>query len=330
MKNELLAPNGKPSKLNATQYELVRTPAFKKWFGDWENDPANASKVVDENGEPLVVYHGTNSDFTKFNLEKVGSNVDYGMWGSGFYFSPLRSFSKYYGSKILKLFLNIRNPFVRNPNLQGSNAQFKSVYGKEASLNLRNEILSYNYDGVIQYESGQKNLLTQIVAFQPNQVKLADGTNRLFDANSDDIRFVKGGKVKGDCYLVAGQIAMEINRKKIDYKGTPYLVHAEVKHSTLDGVRFGHAFIEDDENVYDFSNNREIVLPKQLYYYFGDINPKDKKKYRKYTFKEATKKMVSTGNYGCWDIDVKFNSGGEIVKSHKREIPDYLKMFLDL
>jgi hypothetical protein len=33
--------------------------SFKDWFGDWENDPANASKVVDENGRPLRVYHGT-------------------------------------------------------------------------------------------------------------------------------------------------------------------------------------------------------------------------------------------------------------------------------
>jgi hypothetical protein len=194
MKNELLAPNGKPSKLNTMQYELVRTTAFKNWFGDWEKDPANASKVLDDNGEPLVVYHGTNSDFTEFSLEKVGSNVDYGMWGSGFYFSPLRSFSKYYGSKILKLFLNIRNPFVRNPNVQGSKSQFKSVYGKEASLNLRNEILSYNYDGVIQYESGQKNLLTQIIAFEPNQIKLADGKNTTFDSGNNNIRFVKGGR----------------------------------------------------------------------------------------------------------------------------------------
>jgi len=55
----LRAPNGKPSNLSAAQWRQVRTPEFKKWFGDWENDPANASKVVDENGEPLVVYHGT-------------------------------------------------------------------------------------------------------------------------------------------------------------------------------------------------------------------------------------------------------------------------------
>ena len=55
----LIAPNGKVSNLTPEQYKLVRTPAFKKWFGDWENDPENASKVLDENGEPLVVYHGS-------------------------------------------------------------------------------------------------------------------------------------------------------------------------------------------------------------------------------------------------------------------------------
>ena len=55
----ILAPNGKPSNLNERQWVHVRTKAFKDWFGDWENNPANASKVIDENGEPLIVYHGT-------------------------------------------------------------------------------------------------------------------------------------------------------------------------------------------------------------------------------------------------------------------------------
>ena len=51
----MLAPNGKKSNLNELQWVQVRTTAFKNWFGDWKNDPENSSKVVDENGEPLVV-----------------------------------------------------------------------------------------------------------------------------------------------------------------------------------------------------------------------------------------------------------------------------------
>jgi hypothetical protein len=70
----LIAPNGKPSNLTPEQYKLVRTPEFKAWFGDWENDPENSSKVVDSNGEPLVVYHGTaNIDYfdTKKNQGEI-------------------------------------------------------------------------------------------------------------------------------------------------------------------------------------------------------------------------------------------------------------------
>lgn len=55
----LKAPNGKQSNLSENLWLTVRRQSFKNWFGDWENDPQNASKVVDENGEPLVVYHGT-------------------------------------------------------------------------------------------------------------------------------------------------------------------------------------------------------------------------------------------------------------------------------
>ena len=51
----MLASNGEKSNLNERQWAQVRTKAFKNWFGDWENDPENSSKVVDENGEPLVV-----------------------------------------------------------------------------------------------------------------------------------------------------------------------------------------------------------------------------------------------------------------------------------
>ena len=135
----------------------------------------------------------------------------------------------------------------------------------------------------------------------------------------------KGVKAKGDCYLVAGQLALEIKNNDIDYKGTPYLVHAEVKHSQIEGLRYGHAFIEDDENVYDFSNNREIIIPKQLYYYFGDINPRDKKKYRKYTFKQAREKMLSTGHYGCWDIEVDYEKGGRTIAQTPAPKKDQVK-----
>jgi hypothetical protein len=66
------APNGKPTKLNERQWVQARTPNFLKWFGDWTKGDIwgrdDVSKVVDENGEPLVVYHGTDKGgFYSFN-----------------------------------------------------------------------------------------------------------------------------------------------------------------------------------------------------------------------------------------------------------------------
>lgn len=73
----LKAPNGKDTNLTEEQWLQVRTPQFKKWFGDWENYPETASKVVDENGEPKVVYHGSRvkDKFTEFNPDR-GFNIN--------------------------------------------------------------------------------------------------------------------------------------------------------------------------------------------------------------------------------------------------------------
>ena len=93
-----LAPNGQPSNLNDEQYKIVRTPEFKNWFGDWENDPANASKVVDENGEPLVVYHGSPAiDIESFDRSK-SKKVSSGLKMFGTYFSTNPELAEIYAS----------------------------------------------------------------------------------------------------------------------------------------------------------------------------------------------------------------------------------------
>jgi len=131
--------------------------------------------------------------------------------------------------------------------------------------------------------------------------------------------FAKGGgiKDKGNCYQAAADFAIgKFFAPHIDFIGKPYIVHAEVKgQGKLEGIRYGHAWVEDDENVYDHSNGREIKLPKQIYYLLGDIKTDDPKKYRKYTFAEARKKMLDTGIYGSWDIETEYENGGEMIKN---------------
>ena len=105
---ELVAPNGKPSKLTAEQYRLVRTSAFKKWFGDWENDTKNSSKVIDENGEPLVVYHGTKKG-NEINIfqKREDSGTHFGSKKSAI---DRRKHTGDFDYKLIDCFLNIRNP----------------------------------------------------------------------------------------------------------------------------------------------------------------------------------------------------------------------------
>ena len=109
----LLAPNGKPSNLTPEQYKLVRKPEFKEWFGDWENDPANASKVVDENGEPMQMYHNTYAKkFNVFDKNKLGDATGWETAYLGFYFMNRRSSA--YGNRTMECFLNIKNPHIIN------------------------------------------------------------------------------------------------------------------------------------------------------------------------------------------------------------------------
>jgi hypothetical protein len=182
-KGGLIATNGKPSNLTAEQYKLVRTPEFKAWFGDWENDPKNASKVVDENGEPLVVYHGSRENFNEFKKDKIGSASPL-KDKIGFFFTNNIIEAKEYGD-IKKYFLSIRNPFVDDTNDKYSTS---AIYYWDMR---KNDYLqkSVNNDGFIIYSSASN----MYVAIEPNQIKLADGSNTTFDANNPDIRYEEGG-----------------------------------------------------------------------------------------------------------------------------------------
>lgn len=78
-------------------------------FEDYLNKYVGVSKVIDENGEPLLVWHGTAEIFDAFSKDFRGS-TDPGDWGLGFYFSPKKSTSEGYGNILIPAFLSIKNP----------------------------------------------------------------------------------------------------------------------------------------------------------------------------------------------------------------------------
>nr|DAS05755.1 MAG TPA: crystallin beta/gamma motif-containing protein [Caudoviricetes sp.] len=195
------------TNLSYHQWVQVRTPAFKAWFGDWENNPAEASKVIDpQTGEPLVVYHGTpNASFDVFDARMEGQNTgaaneEHGL--GGFYFTTDASIADTYARTveleiaivaerqfgiqpkedlpspaIYPVFLNIRNP------LQAEGA---------ISRTRINQAHAENRDGIIKPGS-----YPETVAFNPNQIKSAIGNNGAFDANHDSILQQNKGAPRG-------------------------------------------------------------------------------------------------------------------------------------
>lgn len=96
------APNGNPTNLNERQWVQVRTEAFKEWFGDWENDPENASKAVDENGEPKVLYHGGPYRFFRFDPARLGQSTDANSAREGFFFTDSQDLADVFAENSLK------------------------------------------------------------------------------------------------------------------------------------------------------------------------------------------------------------------------------------
>lgn len=143
---------------------------FWKWFGN--------SKIVDENGNPLICYHGTNNKFNSFNKSINGH------FGAGIYFTPNYSVGKSYGSKLKSVYLKMENPLWFNRDMPEELE--KAVY-------FRNKELLKDYDGIIVgFPENGMDFVSEIIVFEPNQIKSIDN-NGDWNPNSNNIyeSFVK-------------------------------------------------------------------------------------------------------------------------------------------
>lgn len=151
------------------------TDAFKRWFGD--------SKVVGRDGEPLVVYHGTDKDFDTFKSDGEPIFLAPGAWRANLYASKD-------GARIMPLYARVTNPATmkqyeaaRNAN-RGPNARVKAV-----------EVLkAQGYDGVIDDIT--------VIVFDPNQIKSATGNRGTYDPASGNV--LEAAIQSGDTPVVPG------------------------------------------------------------------------------------------------------------------------------
>lgn len=162
------------------------------------------SKVRDENGKLLTVYHGTRADFNVFESERVGQNYENG-WsqsGKGFYFTDNKSEAQEFGdyslgkadTNIKEVYLNITNPFDTSIEDTTLLSEIGKEYGIDQQFLQRGDFLlrwfrnnnidasevlkKYGYDGIVDYG--------HYVAFDSNQIKNVDNVKPTVSA---DIRY---------------------------------------------------------------------------------------------------------------------------------------------
>ncbi len=209
----------------------IQSAPFKEWFGDWQNAPTEASKVVDADGRPMVMYHGTsNYGFTAFDT--YGGK--FGLFGKGSYFTNDSSVAESYTEKgkgsskgVYPVYLNIRNPLDMDTAADidawrraFEDAGLDQTYLDEAATNedafkalkenlqddgytrweaedLVTELIeTMGFDGITHIGGGRYNQKDGtkhrvFIAFEPEQIKSATDNIGTFDGNNPDIRFME-------------------------------------------------------------------------------------------------------------------------------------------
>lgn len=161
---------------------------------DGRFQPRTSSKVVDGDGKPLVVYHGTGADFFAFDQKRRGQNF-LGQGADGFFFTTARKTAENYakfagGDRVIEAYLSMRFPYeIAAPK------EIDPIQYWDRDAEIMHEVwrrqddaiwgLSDGCDGVIIH--GEKSDL--YVVFDPTQIKSATDNIGTFDKENPDIRF---------------------------------------------------------------------------------------------------------------------------------------------
>ena len=252
------------SNVNKKINKITQSKQFVRWFGDWQNSPKSASKVVDGNGEPLVVYHQTGNDFTVFDTKHTGAGEFDSEMPTGIFMKPTNSNIGLSGNKQMALYANIRNPLTVNNRAELVRFYEQNIDGyKEAREDINNIDSEYeaskkaksliddyfrnsNYDGVIvNNDVGSFGRSTKTyIAFSNTQVKSATDNIGTFDGENPDIK-----------YAIDDTKQEEVDfRKALTREEWASFYSSLNKYNQRDNLRIGDnsILIPDDNNAYNY------------------------------------------------------------------------------
>ena len=195
----------------------------------------NASKVVDENGEPLVVYHGSKSK------DKISIFNEY--YEKGTFFSTSRNVGSVYATNednLYSVFINSKNPLMidnKGKDWNKINAEdlieaaekmfgiskeeFLESLGEDrivttdgiiAAISRLAEEENSPYDGLILknvIETEDNEIATDVVTIKSNQIKSATDNIGTFDSNNPDIRYREAS--------ITPEAIQKYHQEKLDY-----------------------------------------------------------------------------------------------------------------
>lgn len=164
------------------------------------------SKVVDNNGNLLVVFHGTKDNFTVFKYGHK-NKYDSGYLGDGFYFTDNISSAKEYAdwkigydnnAHVMSAYLNITNPLIIKSkqwatvdlqdalgiDLLSDDQKFNFKVNKDISSKLTEEVKKRGYDGIIYHNDFYDE--TTFVVFSPNQIKAITNKTPTFNIDINE------------------------------------------------------------------------------------------------------------------------------------------------
>ena len=190
------------TKLNSEGEQLSEGQA--EYFKD--------SKVRDEDGNLLKVYHGTSEDFTVFDRTKGRQNMDI----QGSFFSPWELDAQGYGENVKAYYLNITNPASEQ---MGYKALRMFRGQNNAGVKAREYLESLGYDGV-------NNGNEEYIAFNSNQIKLADNLN---PTDNEDVRYSK----KGDNEILKVRYNGQLDVDSFDEKEYNYPTLSKREYNVL-------------------------------------------------------------------------------------------------
>ena len=209
----------KPKLKNVTQSQQ-----FKRWFGDWQNHPESASKVVNEDGTPKVVYHGTNAEFNIFQQEN-----------GAYFFSESRDYAESMadergGNRIIEAYLKMKNPYT----MKLSPEQFTDNVAEAPFIRYAKE---HGHDGVIfEYDGSKEDLAYDkfYVVFDSTQIKSATENIGTFDKTNPDIRYSsQDGRYRDLMGEKAAQYTRRAENFLLSKIAESFGVSSEAKRETL-------------------------------------------------------------------------------------------------